>query len=71
MYKRADSSDEIFHSMQASLTANQIEAQHGIRKISRALDLLAIAANILDAHGLTQEANEVSAVLESLSKEIQ
>ena len=70
MYKRADSSDEIFQSMQASLAANQTEAQYGFRKISRALELLATAADIFDQHGMSQEAGEVSAILESLSNEV-
>jgi hypothetical protein len=62
--------DEIYRSMETTLVKNQTENTHGFNKLAKAIDLLSIAASIFDSAGMHQEAEEVTAILQSLSKDL-
>jgi hypothetical protein len=66
MFKVSSFEDELMESMAKQLTANAVEKAHGFEKLSKAVDLLAAAAELLDSAGLVVEANDLTVVLESL-----
>lgn len=70
MYKIGSFEDEIYRSMEKTLVKNQSENTHGFDKLARAVDLLNTAATIFDDAGMHVEADGVTAVLLSLTKEL-
>lgn len=70
MYKIGSFEDEIYHSMEKSLVANQTETQHGFNKLAKAADLLNAAASLFEQAGMQEAANEVTDVLQDLANEL-
>lgn len=70
MFKIGSFENEIFESMQKNLISQQAEKMHGFNKLAQAADLLNAAASIFDKAGLTEEAIELTNLIQELSKEI-
>lgn len=70
MYKQGSFEDEIYRSMETSLVKTQTETTHGFNKLAKAADLLSTAAEIFDKAGMTQEADDITAILQSLAKDL-
>lgn len=62
--------NEIFRSMEKTLVANQVENKYGFNKLAKAADLLNTAASIFERAGMLSEAEEITEVLLSLSKDL-
>jgi len=67
MFKQASFADEIYRSMESSLVKSQTEEKHGFSKLDKAIDLLNTAASIFESAHMYSEADEVTAVLKSLT----
>jgi hypothetical protein len=70
MFKMASCEDEIFQSMEKNLIANQTENVYGFNKLASAVDFLDKAAAIFEKAGMTEIAEDISKVLESLSGDL-
>lgn len=70
MFKQGSFEDEIYRAMESSLVKTQTENHHGFNKLAKAADLLSTAAAIFDKAGLYQEADGVTQVLQSLTKDL-
>lgn len=68
MFKQDNFSNSIMESMEKSLLANQEESIHGFNKIAKAVDFLHKAAEILDDADMLEASDDLSKVLESLTK---
>lgn len=55
-------------SMEKTLLANQEESIHGFNKLAKAVDFLNKAAEILDDAEMIEASDDLSKVLESLTK---
>lgn len=66
MFKNSGFEDEIYRSMEKQLVSNQVEDKHGFKRIAQAADYLKAAADIFDQAGMTNEADEITQVLEEL-----
>jgi hypothetical protein len=69
MFKINSFENELRDSMQKHLISNQVEEQHGVNKIAKAVDYLYSAAKIFDNAGMQEEANEIAKFLEELASE--
>lgn len=67
MFKTASFEDELYRSMEKTLTANQSEQKTGLKRIAQATAYLNAAAELFSQAGLTEEAEEVAEVLEGLA----
>jgi hypothetical protein len=67
MFKMASFENELFHSMEKTLVKSQIEQKHGFDRLAKAADYLNIAAEIFEKAGMTEEASEVTAILQQLT----
>lgn len=67
MFKSTSVENELFKSMQKTLTANQVENKHGFNKLAKAADLLNTAAEIFDQAGMQEEAEGITEVLQDLA----
>lgn len=70
MYKIGSFEDELYHSMEKSLVANQTETKHGFNKLAKAADLLNAAASLFEKAGMHEEADEVTEVLQELANQL-
>lgn len=68
MFKQGSVGDEVFRSMEKTLVKNQTENTHGLNKLAKAVDYLNDAASIFDNAGMVDEANQITEVLQALSK---
>ena len=68
MFKDDSSDNDIITFMEKALLANQTERTHGFDKLARAVDLLNKAASILDEAEMIDESEDISKILESLTK---
>lgn len=68
MFKQSSFEDEIYRSMEKSLVKNQTENTHGFNKLAKAIDLLNTAAQIFEEACMTDEADDVSNILEDLAR---
>ena len=68
MFKDDSSDNDIITFMEKALLANQTERTHGLDKLARAVDLLNKAASILDEAEMIDESEDISKILESLTK---
>lgn len=66
LFDQSNFVDELYHSMEKKLVAKQVEDTHGLKKIAKAVDYLYAAASIFDQAGLTNEAEEITEVLNGL-----
>jgi hypothetical protein len=69
MFKSGSIEDELYRSMETTLVKNQTENVHGFQKLAKAVDLLNTAAEIFDQAGMTQEADQITAIIHGLAKE--
>ena len=67
MFKKANFEDEIYRSMEKQLISNKVEDKHGFSRIAKAVEYLGAAAEIFDQAGMTDEAEEITQVLEELA----
>ena len=68
MFNKISAEEEIFSSMETTLAKNQVEHLHGFNKLAHAADLLNTAATIFDQAGMTEEAFNITQILEGLTK---
>ena len=68
MFKLGSFEDELYRSMETNLTKNQAENNHGFNRLAKAADLLNVAAAIFDQAGMSDEAADVTQILEDLAK---
>lgn len=69
MFKINSFENELRDSMQKHFVSNQVEEQHGINKIAKAVDYLHSAAQIFDEAGMQEESNEITNFLKELGSE--
>lgn len=70
MFKYGSVEDELYHSMEKTLIANQVEDTHGFSKLAKAADYLNAAAQMFDNAGMYQQAAEITEVLQELAAEL-
>ena len=70
MFKIGSFEAELLKSMEKNLVSNQVEEQHSFNKLFRAADFLYTAAEIFEKAGLTNRAQEIEEVLNSLNKQL-
>ena len=68
MFKTASFEDELYRSMEKTLVSNQDESKHGFKRLAQAVDYLNAAAEIFDQAGMTEQAEEITEVLQGLAK---
>jgi hypothetical protein len=68
MFKNASSEAEIMEIMGKNLVSQELEETYKFNKIAKAIEYLAAAADIFDDAEMTEEAAEVTDILESLTK---
>ncbi len=66
MFKIGSFEEELMKSMNHQMMANEAEEIHGFQKLSKAVDLLAAAAELLEHSGLTEESDDITSILEKL-----
>jgi hypothetical protein len=71
MFKSASVEDELYRSMETVLAKNQTEHSHGFNKLAKAADLLNTAAAIFDQAGMTEEAFNITQILQGLAEGLQ
>lgn len=62
--------DEIYRSMESALIKNQADDTYGSSKLTKAANLLSVAAEIFDNAGMSEESQEIADIIKSLSEEI-
>lgn len=68
MFKLGSFSDEIMETMEKSMAINAIEKSYNFNKVAKAAEYLSAAAEIFDHANMTEEAEELTRILESLTK---
>jgi hypothetical protein len=71
MFKQGSIADEICSSMEKELVSHQVEKQHGFSKVAKAADLLNAAATLFAEAGMSEEAEEITDVLERLANRLE
>lgn len=66
MFKQAGLEDEIYRSMENQLMNNQLEQNHGFKRLAQATDLLNKAAEIFEQAGMMETAEDITEVLRDL-----
>lgn len=67
MFKQASFADEIYRSMEKQLVDNQVENQHGFKRLAQATDLLNKAAEIFEQAGMDETADDITELLQNLA----
>jgi hypothetical protein len=67
MFKQSSIENEIYRSMETSLVKAQVKI-HSFNKLAKVADLLSMAADIFDKAGMIQESDDITKIIESLSK---
>lgn len=67
MFKNASFTDEIYRSMEKQLVSNQLENQHGFKRLAQAAELLNKAAEIFENAGMTDTADDITELLQDLA----
>lgn len=70
MFKSASIEEEIYRSMEKQLVQTQVENKHGFKRIAQAADYLNAAAEIFEQAGMTEQATEITDVLQDLAQEL-
>lgn len=70
MFKTASSESEIMQAMSKGLSATHVEQVHGFDKLAKAADYLSAAAEIFDDAGFPTVADDITAVLQGLVKQL-
>lgn len=68
MFKNASCDNELMESMGKNLIAKSVEETHKFSKIAQAIEYLGAAADIFDEANMSEEAAELTEILESLAK---
>jgi len=68
MFKYASCDDELMQSMGKNLVSKDLEETHKFKKIAKAIEYLGAAADIFDNANMSEEAAELTEILESLAK---
>lgn len=66
MFKDASFEDEIYRSMEKNLVSTQVENTHGFKRLAQAVDYLNAAAEIFEQAGMSEQASEITEVLQGL-----
>lgn len=69
MFKNAGFEDEIYRSMEKQLVSNQVETKYGFKRLAQAADYLNAAAEIFEQAGMSEQAKEITEVLQGLSQQ--
>jgi len=69
MFKNASFENEIYRSMEKNLVSNQVETKYGFKRLAQVVDYLNAAAEIFDQAGMTEQAKEVTEVLQGLAQQ--
>lgn len=67
MFKTASFEDEIYRSMEKQLVSNQVETKHGFKRLAQVADYLNAAAEIFEQAGMSEQAEEITEVLQGLA----
>lgn len=67
MFKNNSFENELYKAMEKHLVANQVEDNHGFKKLAKAIDYLNNAADLFEDAGLYTEAAEVVDILETFA----
>ena len=70
MFKTASFEDEIYRSMEKQLASNQVENTHGFKRLAQATDYLNAAAEIFEQAGMSEQAVEITEVLQGLARQL-
>lgn len=70
MWKSGSFENEVFRSMEKTLVNNQVETKHGFSKLTKAADLLSMAAAIFSEAGMLQESKDIENILHDLIKDL-
>jgi hypothetical protein len=70
MFKTASFEDEIYRSMEKKLVATQVENKYGFKRLAQAADYLNAAAEIFEQAGMSEQAEEVTEVLQGLAQQL-
>lgn len=68
MFKYASCDDELMQSMGKNLVSKDLEETYKFKKIAKAIEYLGAAADIFDNANMSEEAAELTEILESLAK---
>lgn len=69
MYKSSSFEEEIRQSMEKALVKNQAEKTHGFNRLAQAADYLNAAAEIFEQVGMSEQADEITEVLQGLAQQ--
>jgi hypothetical protein len=69
MFKSGSFEEEIRQSMEKTLVATQVEQNHGLKKLAQAADYLNAAAEIFEQAGMSEQAEEITEVLQGLARQ--
>ena len=67
MFKMASFEEELYRSMEKNLVSNQTENVYGFKKLAQAIDDLNAAAHIFEQAGMSDQAAQITEVLQELS----
>lgn len=62
--------NEIYRSMEKQLASNQLEDKYGFNKLAKVADYLHAAAEIFEQAGMTEQAEEITEVLQGLAQQL-
>lgn len=70
MFKLGNLESELFDSMNSNLKSKEIESEFKFDKLAKVIDLLNLASEIFENENLMKESNEITNIIEDLSKGI-
>ena len=70
MFKKTSFEDEIYQSMEKQLVSNQVENKYGFKRLAQAADYLNAAAEIFEHAGMSEQAEQVTEVLQGLAQQL-
>lgn len=69
MFKSSSFEEEIRQSMEKTLVSNEVEKNHGFKRLAQAADYLNAAAEIFEQAGMTKQAEDIVEVLQGLANQ--
>jgi hypothetical protein len=70
MFKQASFEEEIYRSMEKQLVSNQLDNDHGFKRLAQAAELLNKAASIFEQAGMPDAVEGITQTLQSLAEEL-
>jgi ATP-dependent protease HslVU (ClpYQ) ATPase subunit len=70
MFKSSNFENELYRSMEKQLASNQLEDKYGFNKLAKVADYLHAAAEIFEQAGMTEQAEEITEVLQGLAQQL-